>query len=421
MPRNPHGATRVIAATLGLVLAGGTLAACSGGGGPEPVRFYLSKPEAIPYFRDLITEYNSSQNEVRVTLDTSSNLQAGFLRQNPPDLGMLNYNMEMARFMERGALSDLSDMPEAERILPGVQDLVDQYATYPGRTSVLPYSVMAASVIYNKEIFEEQGLEVPETWDEFIEVCDTLDAAGITPIYATFKDPWTVGQGWFDYTVGGEIDVADFYEQMYEQGTETGPNSPVSFEKTLAAPVNSMKELADNYTNEDAASKGYGDGNLAFAQGEGAMYFQGPWAFGEIAKTAPDLELGTFPLPMTDSPEDLEVRVNIDLALWIPEASDHKEGARKFLSYLFQQDVMDEYNEAFLGYGTTTEAAPVTDERIVGMREYFDEAKFYQGASKAIPQTIPADNYLQGVILGGSVEDTLQTIDRDFARLALRQ
>mgnify|MGYP002389509651 FL=1 len=94
--------------------------------------------------------------------------------------------------MERGALSDLSDMPEAQRILPGVQDLVDQYATYPGRTSVLPYSVMAASVIYNKAIFAEQGLEVPQTWDEFIAVCDALTEAGITPIYGTFKDPWTV-------------------------------------------------------------------------------------------------------------------------------------------------------------------------------------------------------------------------------------
>ena len=68
--------------------------------------------------------------------------------------------------MERGALSDLCDMPEADRILPEVQELVDQYATYPGRTSVLPYSVMAASVIYNKEIFEEQrprGARPPRT------------------------------------------------------------------------------------------------------------------------------------------------------------------------------------------------------------------------------------------------------------------
>ncbi|MDO8148923.1 MULTISPECIES: ABC transporter substrate-binding protein [unclassified Isoptericola] len=398
-----------------------TLSACSGSdGAPETVRFHLSKPEAIPYFQDLIAEYNASQDEVEVEFDTSSNLQAGFLRGNPPDLGLLNYNMEMARFMERGALSDLSDMPEADRILPQVQDLVDQYATYPGRTSVLPYSVMAASVIYNEEIFAEHDLEVPTTWSEFVAVCEALEAEGVTPIYGTFKDTWTIAQGWFDYTVGGTVEVAPFFDALADEGTEVGPGADVSFSQDLAEPVSRMKMLATTYTNDDAASKGYGDGNLAFAQGEAAMYLQGPWAFGEIAKTDPDLELGTFPLPMTEDPADLEVRVNIDLAAWIPEASPHQEAARDFLQFLFRQDVMDDYNAAFLGYGTTVESAPVTDPRIVGMRPFYEEGRFYQGASKAIPLTIPTENYLQSVVLGGDVEATLTTLDSDWARLALR-
>jgi len=416
-----HRIRSILAAVVGLTILGTTLAGCSGSGGSNTVRFYLSKPEAIPYFRDLIADYNAEHPDVDIVLDSSSNLQAGFLRGNPPDLGLLNYNMEMARFMERGALSDLSDLPEADRILPEVQDLVDQYATYPGRTSVLPYSVMAASVIYNKQIFEEQGLEVPRTYDELIAVCDKLTAAGIIPFYATLKDPWTVAQGWFDYTVGGEVDVADFYDELNDLGAEVGPDSPVSFEKTFAEPVDRMKDLIDNYTNADAASKAYGDGNLAFAQGQAAMYLQGPWAFGEIAKTDPDLNLGTFPLPMTNDPDDLEVRVNIDLAAWIPEASESKEAARDFLAYLFQKDVMDAYNAAQLGYGTTTDAAPVTDERILGMKEYYDAADFYQGPSKAIPLTIPTENYMQGIALGAEPEKTLRTLDADWARLAFRQ
>jgi ABC-type glycerol-3-phosphate transport system substrate-binding protein len=419
--RNPRKTPRILAAALGLALAASALSGCAGGGGAETVRFHLSKPEAIPYFRELISDYNQTHDDVRVVLDSSANLQAGFLRGNPPDLGLLNYNMEMARFMERGALSDLGDMPEADRILPEVQDLVDQYATYPGRTSVLPYSVMAASVIYNKQIFADQGIEVPETYDELIAACDRLKAAGVTPFYGTFKDPWTVAQGWFDYTVGGQVDVADFFEKLNEEGTDVGPGSEVSFEKTFAEPVERMQQLIDDYANPDAASKAYGDGNLAFANGAAAMYLQGPWAFGEIAKTAPDLDLGTFPLPMTDDPDDLRVRVNIDLAAWIPEASDHKEAAREFLSFLFQKDVMDAYNAAQLGYGTTTDAAPVTDERILGMKQYYDTAEFYQGPSKAIPLTIPTENYTQGIALGGDVERNLRVLDADWARLALRQ
>lgn len=407
-----------VATVIGAALALGGCAT-NAGNGPAEITFHMSKPEAIPYFRDLTNKFNAEQSDVHVTLDTASNLSAGFLRGNPPDVGLLNYNMEMSRFMERGALSDLSDMPEADRIRPDVQELVDQYATYPGRTSVLPYSVAAASVIYNVRIFEDNGLAVPTTWDELIAVCETLQDAGITPIYSTFKEPWTVGQGLFDYTVGGSIDVADFYEKLDEAGTEVGPDSPVSFQKTLRDPVERMVELAA-YSNDDAESRGYGDGNVAFAKGEAAMYMQGPWALGEIAKTDPDLELGTFPLPVTDDPEDRKVRVNLDLALWIPEASPNQEAARQFLSFLMQQDVMDEYNAAFLAFGTTTDAAPVTDERILGMQEYYDAARFYQGPSRAIPLTIPTDNYIQAMVTGADIDQMLRRLDEDWARLALR-
>ncbi|MGR0220811.1 ABC transporter substrate-binding protein [Agromyces sp. ZXT2-6] len=416
--RRPARSALAVTGILGAALAMSGCASIAGSG-PAEITFHMSKPEAIPFFRDLVREFNSEQSDVRVTLDTASNLSAGFLRGNPPDVGLLNYNYEMARFMERGALSDLSDMPEADRIRPEVQDLVDQYSTYPGRTSVLPYSVAAASVIYNVEIFEEHGIEVPTTWDELIAICDELEAAGVTPIYSTFKDPWTLGQGLFDYSAGGQMDVADFVDQLDELGTEVGPDSPASFQKDVLRPSEQMKQLAD-YSNDDAASRGYGDGNVAFANGEGAMYMQGPWALGEIAKTAPDLELATFPLPVTDDPDDLKVRVNLDLALWIPEASDDKEAARTFVSYLMQQEVMDEYNAAFLGFGTTTEAADVTDERILPMQEYYDDGAFYQGLSRSIPLTIPIDNYIQTMATGGDIPATLATIDADWARLALR-
>jgi raffinose/stachyose/melibiose transport system substrate-binding protein len=390
------------------------------GSGPDEITFHMSKPEAIGFFRDLVREFNSEQSDLHVTLDTASNLSAGFLRGNPPDVGLLNYNMEMSRFMERGALSDLSDMPEAKRIRPEVQDLVDQYSTYPGRTSVLPYSIAAASVIYNKQIFADNGLEIPTTWDELIDVCDTLVDAGITPIYSTFSEPWTVAQGLFDYTVGGSIDVADFYDQMNELGTEVGPDSPVSFEKTLKEPVAKMVQLA-GYSNEDADSRSYGDGNVAFAKGQAAMLMQGPWALGEIAKTNKDLELGTFPLPATDDPEDLKVRVNLDLALWIPEIGNSKEASRQFVSFLMQPEIMDEYNASFLGFGTTTDAAPVTDVRILGMQTFYDEGRFYQGASQRVHLSIPTANYVQAIATGGDADSTLRRLDADWARLALRE
>lgn len=385
----------------------------------QTITFHQSKPEAIAYFRDLAAQFTAEQGRYRILHDSSTSLSASFVRSNPPDLGLLNYNLEMARFMERGALSDLSVLPEAEWIREDIEELVASYPQYPGRTSVLPYSSMAASIIYNKRLFEDNGVEVPTTWDAMLDVCETLSAAGVTPFYATFMDGWTIAQGWFDYTVGGMVDVAEFYRTMNEIGPDVGPDSEVSFQNTLREPVEKMMQLIQ-YINPDAASRGYGDGNTAFANGAAAMIMQGPWAFSEFEKANSDLDLGTFPLPVTDNPEDLKVRVNIDLSLWVPEMADGQDGAREFVQFLMRPEVQHPYNEAFLGFGTTKDAPPVTDPRIVGMQEYYDTGRFYMGASQFIPRTIPYENYLQGIALGDDPASVLAQIDSDWARLAFR-
>ncbi len=422
MSPNTPSPVRFVAGAAALVLVGAGLAGCSTEGGAETIRFTFNKREAIGFMTDLVAEFNSSQSDVRVEIDTSGPdvISASFVRGNPPDLILGNYNYEIARFVQRCTLIDLSDTDAAASVRDDLQPLMDQYGSCEGRTSALPYSVMAASVIYNKEIFDAQGLEVPQTWDELIAVCDQLKEAGIDPFYATFKDDWTVGQGWYDYTIGGSVDTIDFFDQMADEGASVGPDSPVSFEQDFAGPMEQMMQLANDYTNEDAASRGYGDGNLAFGKGEAAMYMQGPWAFSEIAKTAPDLDLGTFPLPMTDDPDDLGVRVNMDLGAMIPEGSKHQEAAKEFLEYLYLPENIEAYNASQLGFTPTKDAAAPDDPRIEGMIEYYENGQIYQGPSVLVPKTIPVMNYAQAMALGASTTSTLRTMDADWARIAFR-
>lgn len=409
--------------TLGLLgsLVGTLLVGCSADG-RETIRFTFSKREALDFMNALVADYNASQDDVRVEMDTSGVdvVSASFVRGNPPDIMLANYNFEVARFVQRCALSDLSGTDAAATVREDLQPLMDQYGSCAGRISALPYSVMAASVIYNKEIFEANDLEVPQTWSELLEVCQTLQAAGITPFYATFKDDWTVGQGWYDYSVGGSLDVIEFFDGMNAEGTAVGPDSSVSFQKDFAEPMEKMTQLASDYVNDDAPSRGYGDGNLAFSKGEAAMYLQGPWAFGEIAKTAPDLELGTFPLPVTEDPEDLEVRVNMDLAAMIPEGSRHQEAARDFLEYLYLPENIEAYNESQLGFTPTTDAPAPDDPRIEGMIPYYQEGRIYQGPSVLVPKTLPVFNYAQAMVLGTAPARILPTMDADWARIAFR-
>ncbi len=416
-------ARRLVAALAVVALGVPLLGGCSSGG-REQIRFTFSKREAIPFITEVVKDYNASQDKYEAVLDTSGVdvISASFVRGNPPDLMLANYNFEVSRFVDRCVLTDLSDTQAAASVdLETFEPLMDQYGQCEGRVSALPYSVMSAAVIYNKEIFDQYDLEIPKTWDDLIAVSDKLKEEGVTPFYGTFKDDWTVGQGWFDYTVGGSIDVIEFFDALKAEGTDVGPDSAVSFQKDFAEPMDKMTQLIKDYTNADADSRSYGDGNLAMAQGKAAMYLQGPWAFNEIAKTSPDLELGTFPLPMTDDEDDLAVRANIDLAALIPTGSRHQEAARDFLEYLYQPEIIQEYNESQLGFTPTKDAPAPTDPRLAGMIPYYEDGKIFQGASVLIPKAIPVWSYAQAIAMGGDPTEYLEILDNDWARLAFRQ
>lgn len=407
----------------GALGTGMALAGCTSGqsnaSGVTTITFYVSKPEVIDYFDQLIGQFHQSQDSVRVIRGSSSNMSANFVRNQPPDLGCWNYNFSMVSFVEHGALSDLSDMAEAKSINSKLWPLLDQTAQYPGRISAIPYSITAASVIYNKDIFAKHGLSVPTTWSELKTLCQKLETAGISPFYNTLKDNWTIAQGMFDYTVGGMVDTPKFFASLKSEGTSVNAESATSFQKDFKAPMERMVELS-TFANKNAASRGYGDGNLAFAQGKAAMYMQGPWALNEIAKTSPNLPMGTFPLPVTEDANDRKVRVNVDLALWIPAASKKKEAARKFLAFLMQPKINDKYNADNNGFGVRADAPPASNPALQGMQKYYDDAAFYLGASQIIPVSIPVANYAQAISLGSPPESQLATLDSDWSRLALR-
>ena len=53
---------------------------------------------------------------------------------------------------------------------------------------------MSHGFYYNADIFADNGIEVPETWDELLAAAETLDAAGITPFANATGDEWTMAE-----------------------------------------------------------------------------------------------------------------------------------------------------------------------------------------------------------------------------------
>jgi len=407
------------------IAAPSLVAGCSsagGGGATTSIVFEETKPEVVPYFNNLVAKFNASQSTVAVTHDFTTNLIAAFVRGNPPAIDCDNYNLTTSIFVARGVLADLGGLPQAKLINPDIQALVNQYASFHGETNVLPFSVAAEGVIYNKDLFDKVGVsDVPTTWSEFLAVCEKFKSKNITPIYQTYGDTWTTQQGLFDYTVGGMIDVAAFYKQLNAEGTNLGPNSSVSFEKDFTAPCKKMLSLAP-YFNSNPIAKHYADGNLAFASSQAGMYMQGPWAVGQVLAINPKAKMGTFPLPATDDASQTKCRVNLDLAVWLPRSQPaaQRTAALHFLNYLMQPSVITAYNQANLAFSPLKNAPAQTSPLVSGLNSYVSSGRFYQGAGTYVPLTIPVGNFIQEMMLTGDVAGFTSSMDSAFKRLAIR-
>ena len=238
--RNLRGGRRslLVIAAVGLLAAGGSLAGCSSasGDGVTTLKFMQNKREVVQYFDGVIAGFEAQNPDIRVVQDfNEGNFVPSLIRDDPPDVVTRGSNSTTADFTERGIFTDLSGMPVAATVDPNIQQLVNDWGQYNGQTSALPFSLTAAGVIYNKDIFAQYGVAVPTTWDEFVQACETFKANGVTPIYGTFKDGWTVNQGAFDYAAGGLIDVQQFYDELKAEGSDVGPGFARLFRKDSPA------------------------------------------------------------------------------------------------------------------------------------------------------------------------------------------
>src|SRR5690606_22926530 len=91
----------------------------------------------------------------------------------------------------------LDDLIAGELEHAFVAETTETYAI-DDRTYALPLEFNIAPIYYNKKIFEQYGLQVPSTYDEFLETVNTLAAHQIVPIALGNKDRWT-GSLWYMY------------------------------------------------------------------------------------------------------------------------------------------------------------------------------------------------------------------------------
>jgi len=411
------------AAAAGLIALLAAVAGCANqpSDGVTTLNFFQFKGEALEDFNQIIADFEAENPDIRVVqnqvADADTVIRTLLVKDKAPDVITLNASGNFGRLAQAGVFYDFSDEPVLDTINPAVQEILKDLGTYGDEVNGLGYVNNANGIIYNQEIFAEQGLEVPETWDELIAVCDKLKAAGITPFYGTLADSWT-GLPSFN-ALGAYPAQDDFFAKMREQGEDTGPDSEVSFQKNFAEAMDQQAQLFD-YMQDGYRGATYDDGNAAFANGDVAMLLQGIWALSPIKGINPDIQAGIFPYPAAADPDDRVLVSGVDVAVTMPKDSPHQAEALRFIDYLFQKDVIEQF-AASQNMVPSVEGAELSDDpALQSVKPYFDDGRIAGFIDHQIPPSIPLAAIDQQFLFSGDADAALATLDSEWSKVAAR-
>lgn len=165
--------------------------------------------------------------------------------------------------------------------------------SYEGKTYAIPLQSWFEGIYYNKEIFEKYGLNPPKSWDQWMEIHETLKKNGVKPQVMGAKS-W---EPMMKQNMG--LLLNEFYL------TDAGKGFDDDFaagKKTLSGTYNeTMKKWSEivekGYITKDMLGMEYDQAQDEFATGKAAMWESGPWALETIKEKNPDLKFGMFPIP----------------------------------------------------------------------------------------------------------------------------
>ena len=198
----------------------------------------------------------------------------------------------------------------------------------------VPFASQTQLVIYNKAIFDANGLAEPQTWDELLAASQTLKDAGVIPFANGTATAWqneTVTFG-----LGSSLMGKTFYDGLMAGTTDfTDP----AFTGALA----SVADLAAKYFPDGFIGLDYPSAQQLFSSGMAGMFVGGSYELATFKTQNPDIELGVFPAPGKTAEDAKLVGLYFDGGYAANAAGANKEASLKFLNYLASQ----EFGQAF--------------------------------------------------------------------------
>ena len=226
--------------------------------------------------------------------------------------------------IEQGLAEDISDMEVFSRINP------DTAATYGNDGEIYSYSPDAwiGGVFYNVDLFEEAGVSVPETWDEFTEVCRQMQDLGVEPYLDDADNVHNLSQDLYQSMVISQEPDADIKINNGESTYAEKYTEPFTiwYEDMVASGLYSPMALG---LNSDQVID-------MFANGEVAMIHGGPWTISTIEAKNPDLNYDIFAI--ADKEGNCVYPGALNVGMSISVTSEHKDACRTFIEFMSRDE-----------------------------------------------------------------------------------
>ena len=397
---------------VGVLLASTVLQGCGAkqdNSGKVEIELLQYKPEATKFFDKIAEEFNSTHDDIHLTIsspnDAMTILKTRLIREDYPDIIGIGGDMNYSYFVDSDILADVSDYEGLKKIKPAYVEILEGLEFVPTEgTFGVPYVANAAGVLYNREMFQEHGWEIPETWDEFMTLCEDIKAAGIQPLYFGFKDTWTCLAPWNALAV--DLAPADVCKQVNRGET--------TFTEEYREISEKMLEMLA-YGQDGPFAYGYNDACTAFANGESAMYTIGSYAVPQIKSVNPDMDIDSFVMPGCDDKDGNILNSGVDLQFCVTKECKNKEAAYEVLDFFLEHDSVQKYLD-------DQNAVPCLDEEfdlapmLDGMKDYITAGKMVDYQDHSYPSEMAVDAQIQTFLLKQDVDAFLTKFDTDWKR-----
>lgn len=403
-----------IPAAVGIALGAAWLAGCgqSEASGKVEVELVSYKPEAVEAFEEIAERFNEAHDDIHLTIDSPNEamtiLKTRFIREDYPDIVGIGGDINYSNFLDADLFMDISDLEETGMVKQSYLDMDKELEFIPQEgIYALPYAANAAGILFNRDMFEEHGWEIPETWQEFTALCEEIDASGIQPIYLGYKDTWTCLAPWNALAVG--LTDSDTCSQVNMGNT--------TFSETYRETAEKMKDLLA-YAEPNPYAYGYNDACTAFARGQSAMYPIGSYAIPQIKSVNPDMNIGSFPFPANEREEDNVLNSGIDLQFCVMKNTENKEAVYEVLRFLYEDETIQIYLDSQGGISCKMGDFELSKE-LEGMKDYIENDRMTDYQDHHYPSEMSVDAMIQTFLLDDSehaVDTFLQRFDTDWKR-----